>query len=66
MLYLYDDPEAMYPQLMTAACKAESKQEERLGDGVWVRLMQSEGKDKTVSLKEQIMQLQVVIQRPPQ
>ena len=27
MCYLYDDMRIMYPQLMTAACKAESEQE---------------------------------------
>ena len=47
----------MYPQLMTAACKAESEQEDQLGEGVPGRSAQSEGKDDIVSLREQIMQL---------
>ena len=66
MHYHYDDLGVMYPQLVTAACKAESEQEERLGEGVQIRLAQSEGKDKTVSLKEQIMQLWIVVQSPAQ
>ena len=53
----------MYPQLMTAAQKAESEQENRPRKGVWVRLAQSEGKDKILSLKQQIVQLRVAIQR---
>ena len=56
----------MYPQLKTASCKTDSEQEERLEKGVWVRLAQYEGKDEIESLKEQIGQLWVVIQRSPQ
>ena len=51
---------------MTTAQKAESEQEDRPVEGVQVRLSQSEGKDEIMSLKEQITQFQVVIQRPPQ
>ena len=60
-----DDLSVMYPQLVTAAWKAESEQEDTLGEGVWVKSAQSEGKDEITNLKEQIMQLWVVIQRPP-
>ena len=55
----------MYPQLLTTSHEAGSEQD-RPEEGIWVRLVQAEGKDEIVSLKEQIMQLQVVIQRPPQ
>ena len=44
MCYLYNDLRIMYPQLVTAVCKAESKQEDRPRDGVQVRLAQSEGR----------------------
>ena len=33
MYYLYDAPRIMYPQLMTAAHKTESEQEDRSGEG---------------------------------
>ena len=56
----------MYPQLMTVAHNAESKQEDRPGEGIQVGSAQSEGKDDIVSLKEQIAQLWLAIQRPPQ
>ena len=56
----------MYPQLVTIAQKAESEQEDRPMEGVWVRSVQSEGKDKIVRLKEQITQLQFAFERPPQ
>ena len=65
MCYLCDSLKVMYPQFMTPAQKAESKQEDRPGEGVWVRLAQSKWKDEIMSLKEQIVQLQVVIQRTP-
>ena len=55
----------MYPQHMTAAHKAKFEQEDRPGEGVWVRSAQSEGKDVIVSLKEQVVQLWVMIKRPP-
>ena len=45
MLYLYDDRKIMYPQLMPTAQRAESEQEDIPGEGVWVRSLQSEGKD---------------------
>ena len=54
MCYLYDDLGIMYPQLMTAAQKAESKQEDRPGEGVRVRSAQLDGRDDITSLKEQI------------
>ena len=66
MHYLYDDPRVMFPKLVTAACKAKSEQEDRLGESVWVRLAQSEGKDELMSLKEQIAKLCVAIRQPPQ
>ena len=34
MHYLYNDLRKMYPHLMTAACKAESEQADRPGEGV--------------------------------
>ena len=54
----------MYPQLMTAAHKAESEQEDQPHEGVQVRSSQSEEKDSIVSLKEPIAQLWVAVQRP--
>ena len=51
---------------MTVAYMAESKQEDRPREGVQVRLAHSEGKDDIMDLKEQITQLQVAIQCPPQ
>ena len=59
MCYLYSGMRIMYPQLMTAAHKAESEQEDWPREEVWVRLAQLEGKDGIVSLREQIMQLWV-------
>ena len=55
MCYLYDDLRVMYPQLMTVAHNAKYEQEDRPGQGVQVRLAQSEGKDDIMSLKEQIV-----------
>ena len=43
MYYLYDDMRITYPQLMTAAQKAESQQEDQSGEGVNVRSTQVEG-----------------------
>ena len=54
MHYLYNDTGLMYPQLVTAACKAESEQEDQLSEGVQVRSAWSEGKDGIVNLREQI------------
>ena len=54
----------MYPQLMTAAHKAESEQEDQPREGFQVGSAQLEGKDSIVSLREQITQLQVVVQGP--
>ena len=64
MCFLYDDMRIMYPQLVTAVHKAESEQEDWLGEVAWVRSAQSEGKDGIVSLREQITQQWVVVQRP--
>ena len=63
MCYLYDDMRIMYPQLMTAAKKAASEQEDWPREGVWVKLAQSEGKANVVRLREQISQLWVAVQR---
>ena len=56
MHYLYNNPRIMYPQLMTAAHKAESEQEGRPREGVQVRSAQSEARDNIVHLREQIVQ----------
>ena len=64
MCYLYDDVRIMYPQIMTAAHKAESEQEDSPREGVQVRLAQSEGKYSIMSMRKQIAQLLVVVQRP--
>ena len=64
MWYLYDDPGVMYPQLVTAAYKAECQYEVRHGEGVWVKLVQAEGKDEITTLRKQIAQLWVVMQKP--
>ena len=55
MHYLYDDARIMYHQLLTAAQKAESEQEDHTGEGIWVRLTQAEGKDDITKLSKQIM-----------
>ena len=47
----------MSPQLMTAAQKTVSEQEDLPREGVQARSAQSEWKDSIVSLKEQFMQL---------
>ena len=57
MCYLYDDPRKMYPQLMTAAHKAESEQEDRPREVLQVRLAQTERRDDILSLREEIAQL---------
>ena len=44
MWYLYDDMMIMYPQLMTAAHKAESEQKDHPRDAVQVRPVTLEGK----------------------
>ena len=49
---------------MTASCKAESEYEDSLGEGAQVKSMQAEGKHDIATLREQIMQLQVVMQKP--
>ena len=64
MHYLYDDPGVMYPQLVTRAHKAELEQKDWLGEEVWVRWAQSEGRDDITNLRKQIAQLCVVMQRP--
>ena len=61
MCYLYDDMRIMYPQLMTAAQKAESEQEDHAGEDVHARSIQAEGKDEIMRLSEQIAQLQVAV-----
>ena len=52
MHYLYDEPSIMYPQLLTAACKAEPEQEDRPEEGVLLRSVQLEGKDEITGLKK--------------
>ena len=64
MCYLYDDAMIAYPQLMTAAWKAESEQEDNTGDGIHVRSMQAEEKDDIMRLSKQIAQFQVKVQEP--
>ena len=49
---------------MTAAWKDEWEQEDWPGEGIWVRSTQAEGKDDIVRLSEQIVQLQVAVQKP--
>ena len=55
MYYLYDAMRIMYPQLVTAAHKAESEQEDSHVEGVQARWAQSEGKDGIVSLRDNIL-----------
>ena len=61
---LYKDMRITYPQLMMAAQKAESEQEDQLREGVCARLSQSEGKENITRLSKKIGQLIVVIQKP--
>ena len=60
-----------YPNMLSTGkvqkhLRSSLHHEYRPGDGVWVTSVQSQGKDEIMSLKQQIMQLQVAIQRPPQ
>ena len=64
MHYLYDDTRITYSQLVTAAQKAESEHEDCTGEGIHMRSIQAEGKGDIVKLSEQIVQLQVVVQKP--
>ena len=64
MQHLYVGLRVMYPQFMTAACKAVSEHKNGTWEETWVRLVQPEGGDGIATLKEQIMQLQMVIQKP--
>ena len=57
MCYLYNDARITYPQLVTAAQKAESEHEDHTGEGIHVRSIQAEGKDDNAMLSEQIAQL---------
>ena len=57
MHYLYDNARITYHQLLTAAQKAESKQEDHTGENIQVRLIQAERKDDIAKLSEQITQL---------
>ena len=62
---MYDDTrEITYPQLVKAAQKAESEQEDQTGEGIHVRSIQAEGKDDITRLSEQIAQLWMVVQKP--
>ena len=54
MCYLYDVTRITYPQLVKAAQKAESEQENLPGEGISVRSTQAEGKDDITRLSEQI------------
>ena len=49
---------------MTVAHKAESEYEDRPGEGAKARLAQAEG-DEIMTFREQIPQLQMVMQKPP-
>ena len=62
--YLYVDLRVMHPQLVTAAHKAEAEHEDKTGEGVWIKAVQIEGNDEIKNLKEQTVQLEVVIQKP--
>ena len=64
MCYLYDDVRITYPQLVTAAWKAESEEEDCTGISIWVKSIQAEEKDDTAKLSEQIVQLGLVMQKP--
>ena len=46
MCYLYDAARITYPQLVTAAQKAESEHEDHSGENIKVRSVQAEGKDE--------------------
>ena len=48
MHYLYKKARIIYPQLLTAAQKAETEHEDHTGEGLCVRSIQAEGKDDTV------------------
>ena len=61
MHYLCDDMRITYPQLMTAAWKAESQQEDWPGERIHARSTEDEGKDDIMRLGEQSMQLWVVV-----
>ena len=50
---------------MTAACKTESKYEDRPGEEAWVKSVQVQGEDEIVMLREQIAQLWVAMQKSP-
>ena len=52
MCYLYDETRITYPQLVTALSKTYSGRD-------WIR-----GKDNIMRLSKQIMQLQMVVQKP--
>ena len=65
MWYLYDDLSVLYPLLIAAAHKAESEYEDRLRKEAQVRLAQAAGEDEIMTFREQIMQLWVVMQKPP-
>ena len=55
--YLYDDPRITYPQLVTAAQKADSEHKDHLGGSIQVRSVQAEGKDEIMKLSKQIVQM---------
>ena len=57
MHYLYDGARITYPQLVTAAWKAESEQEDHTGESISVKSVQAGGKDDIMKLSEQIAQL---------
>ena len=57
MYYLYNDVQIMYPQLVIAAWKAESDQEDHTGECIQVKSAQADGRDDMVKLSEQIAQL---------
>ena len=63
MWCLYDDPKVIYPLLMTAAHKAKSEYDDRLGEGAQVKSAQAEVMDEIATLREQIIQLQVAMQK---
>ena len=55
--YLYDDVHITYPQLVIAARKAKSEQENGTGESVQVKTVQAKGRNDSTKLSKQIVQL---------
>ena len=64
MHYLYDDAKITYLQLISAAQKPESEQEDHKGEGIHVISIQVEGKGDIVILSKQFVQLWLAVQKP--